>query len=598
MHGLLALLLAVSSPSHPAPLTTVAEQSGWTRTGRYDEVRALCAAFPKAFPGKVRCESFGTTPEGRPMLALIASANGVLDPASAKRAHRPVMLWQGGIHAGEIDGKDAGFWLLRDLLQGKAVPHALEKVTVVFVPVFNIDGHERFSANNRPNQRGPEEMGFRTTAQNYNLNRDYTKVDSPEMAAMLRLLDAWDPILYVDLHVTDGAQFQHDVSVTMNAGNAGAKPMRELNDRIEAAVISELTAEGHLPLDFYPSFVKEDDPASGFARGVAPARFQNTYWVLRNRFAMLVETHSWKDYPTRVKTTRDVLVSLLTHLSNEAPEWLAAAAAADKADQDPSSREVALLWENGDKVKTIDFQGYAYVREKSEISGQTWIHYDETKPQVWKIPLKDNVVPAIVVQTPEAGYLVPAAHAGWLGEKLALHGFKFQKLTKPVLGAQVEAFRATGKTLKESSFEGHVPVILKGTWHEETEDLPAGSLFVPANQPGRALLAQLLEPVAPDSFAAWGFFDTAFEFKDGMEAYVNESEARKMLAQSPALKAEFEQKLATDAAFAKDPQARLRFFAERHPSWDSRYNLYPVFRMAKAPAGLEVRTARPKTAQR
>src|SRR4051812_46440040 len=182
---ILALILAAA-----APLTTVAEESGWVRTGRYDEVERLCAEFPKRYPGKVKCERFGTTPQGRPMLALIASADGVLTPEKARAKKRPVVLFQGGIHAGEIDGKDAGFWLLRDVLDGKELEGVLGKLTAVFVPVFNVDGHERFGPNNRPNQVGPKEMGWRVNAQNLNLNRDYAKSDTPEMAAMLRLMDA------------------------------------------------------------------------------------------------------------------------------------------------------------------------------------------------------------------------------------------------------------------------------------------------------------------------------------------------------------------------------------------------------------------------
>ncbi|HEY1086205.1 MAG TPA: M14 family zinc carboxypeptidase, partial [Archangium sp.] len=134
---LLALLTAAP------PLTTVAEESGWLRTGRYEEVERLCAAFPKRYPGKVKCERFGVTPLGRPMLMLVASADGVFTPEQARAKKRPVLLVQGGIHAGEIDGKDAGFWLLRELLEGKVAPKSLSAVTLVFVPVFNVDGHER-----------------------------------------------------------------------------------------------------------------------------------------------------------------------------------------------------------------------------------------------------------------------------------------------------------------------------------------------------------------------------------------------------------------------------------------------------------------------
>ena len=207
-------LLAVHGIAYSAErnmLQTIAEQSGFKKTGRYEEVERLCAAFAKTYPDAVRCEEFGRTPEGRPMLGLIASRSGALTPDVARQRGLPVVLAQGGIHAGEIEGKDAGFLALRELLEEKAAPGTLKSFVLVFVPVLNVDGHERFGRWNRPNQNGPEEMGWRTTAQNLNLNRDYTKLDAPETRAILRLLDAWDPILYVDLHTTDGAQFEHDV---------------------------------------------------------------------------------------------------------------------------------------------------------------------------------------------------------------------------------------------------------------------------------------------------------------------------------------------------------------------------------------------------
>ena len=138
----------------------------------------------------------------------------------------------------------------------------------MFVPVYNVDGHERFGKNQRPNQVGPEEMGWRVTAQNYNLNRDYTKADAPETRAMLALLDRWMPLLYLDLHVTDGAEFEHDVSVTFEPLHAGAENLRPLGQAMQTALFEKLTAQGHLPLGFYPSFRDGDDPASGFAVGV------------------------------------------------------------------------------------------------------------------------------------------------------------------------------------------------------------------------------------------------------------------------------------------------------------------------------------------
>src|SRR5215472_18642723 len=257
MIAILPLLTAAVAPN--AHLTTVAERSGWTQTGRYEEVIQLCAAFQKAYQKKARCKKFGTTPEGRPMLALVASSDGAFDALSARRKGRPVVLLQGGIHAGEIDGKDAGFWLLRELLENKAAPGALSKVTVVFVPVFNVDGHERFGPYNRPNQNGPKEMGWRVTAQNLNLNRDYAKADAPEMVAMLKLMDEWDPILLADLHVTNGAKFEPDVAVLVEPIHWGPEPLRSEARGARDALFQKLEGQGHLPLSFYAAFVRDDD---------------------------------------------------------------------------------------------------------------------------------------------------------------------------------------------------------------------------------------------------------------------------------------------------------------------------------------------------
>src|SRR5678815_2748072 len=241
---------APRAPAHPE-LRTVAEQSNNLRTGRYDEIERLCPAYQQTWPKQVRCFEFGRTPEGRPMLALVASTDGVLDAAAAHRAQRPIVLMQGGIHAGEIDGKDAGFFALREMLDGTAASGALAATTFVFVPVFNVDGHERVGRWNRPNQVGPEEMGWRTTSQNFNLNRDYVKADAPEMQAMLRLLDEWDPLLYVDLHVTDGAQFEHDVSYNVAPTLAGDPDLQRTAVALRDELMQRIRASGSLPLDFY-----------------------------------------------------------------------------------------------------------------------------------------------------------------------------------------------------------------------------------------------------------------------------------------------------------------------------------------------------------
>ena len=591
---LLALLsvvfLLVALPGGAAPaaeesLRTVAENSDFVRTGRYDEVEQLCRGYEHTWPDTVKCNDFGRTPEGRNMKVLVVSRSGALTPEEAQRRGLPVLLLQGCIHGGESDGKDAGFWALQELLRD---PGALQSLVLVFVPVFNVDGHERFGRWNRPNQVGPEEMGWRATAQNFNLNRDYMKADAPEMRAMLRLLNAWDPVLYVDMHVTDGANFQPDISNTIDpvyAGDGGLHPIAQ-------ALVTELNAKiarlGSHPLDFYPEFVEMDNPDSGFAQSIYSPRFSTAYWGLHNRFALLVETHSWKTYKTRVRVTHNIIMTLVDMMTREGPQWRAVTAEADARARQLGGQPVNLDFENGPHIRTIDFPGYAYTRRHSDISGAIATYYDATKPAVWHVPLHDTIVPKTTVQAPRGGYIVTAANADWMAEELELHGVRFQKLAGTIAlersGALgLETFRARKVTYSKETFEGHTTLSLDGAWATEKRTVPAGSLFVPIAQANSRVAVALLEPAAPDSLVAWGFFNTAFEAKEYMEPYVEEQVAQDMLAHDPQVAAEFKKRLVEDPRFAASPEERLDFFYQRSPAWDERLNLYPVYRVAGVP---------------
>jgi hypothetical protein len=571
-----ALLVALTllSPARALPsLTTTAEESGWKRTGRYDEVVRLCHDFARAHP-KVRCETFGQSVEHRPMLALTLGERG-----------RPTVVLQGGIHAGEIDGKDAGFLVLRELLAATAPDGIdLRKIRIVFVPVFNVDGHERFGAHNRPNQNGPEENGWRTTAQNLNLNRDYVKVETPEMRAMLALLTREDPIVYTDLHVTDGADFQHDIAVLVAPAAAVSDAPRDLSaaaTALRAAIRDRLTATKHLPLvDFYPALLKNDDPGAGFAMMVSTPRFSDAYWAAHNRLGVLVETHSWKDYATRVRATHDAILAVLRELCAHGAEWQKAARAADA--ESLAGKPLALGWRvDPTKKRTIDFLGYAYKRSTSPVSTVTRVQYDRTRPEVWHIPLFDSLVPTATTTLPRAGWFVPRAYAALVAQKLEPHGIRFRDLGTAARTLPVERFRADDIKRRAETFEGRPTITVKGSWAKESRTFTAGGLFIPVEQPRARLAAQLLEPEAPDSLTSWGYFNPVFEQKEYMEDYVLEAAAEKMLT-DPAVQAEWNQRL-KDPAFAKSPHERLEFFYKKHPSWDQQLGVVPVYRLNDAP---------------
>jgi plasmid stabilization system protein ParE len=198
------------------------------------------------------------------------------------------------------------------------------------------------------------------------------------------------------------------------------------------------------------------------------------------------------------------------------------------------------------------------------------------------VDLYERLVPAASATAPGAGYLIPAAQVPVVKPKLALHGLRFEAIPA-ARAASVLAFRAEAVKLAAAPYEGRVGAELTGAWRPERRDVPAGSLFVPIDQPGAPLLLQLFEPTSNESLAAWGFFHAAFEQKEYMEHYIAEEEARSMLARDPKLRREFEAALAKDPAMAKSPSARLKFFYRRHPAWDERVNLYPILRLDRRP---------------
>jgi hypothetical protein len=392
-------------------------------------------------------------------------ARRAFTPEAVRKANLPVTLIQGGIHAGEIDGKDAGFLACARSSKETAAAGALDRQVLLFVPVFNVDGHERFAKWNRPNQRGPVEMGWRTTAQNFNLNRDYVKADAPEMQAMLALVNAWDPLTYVDLHVTDGAMFQHDVSIQVEPVYSGDPEFRKAGLALRTNVIADITQAGLDRRSPITCRSKTDDPTSGFVDGVSDPRFSTGYFQLRNRMAMLVETHSWKDYPTRVRITHNAIVSVLKQVAPTAWNGCRRPHAADARAARIAGQPVVLTTRPRTRRRWSTSRAMPTPARHVRRVGHADDALRRNKPQVWHVPLRDEVVADLQVQAPGAGYVVPAAWALVAPSSPARH--RFRKLDKVIAAAQVETFRADKASFGATSFESHQRLTVEGSWKPE-----------------------------------------------------------------------------------------------------------------------------------
>lgn len=236
-----------------------------------------------------------------------------------------------------------------------------------------------------------------------------------------------------------------------------------------------------------------------------------------------------------------------------------------------------------ESAETIEFRGYAYKREPSAVSGALATTYDPTTPQIWTVPYRDRVTASLVVPAPRGGYAVPAGYAEAIGAKLDYHGIAFTVLSAARRFERAQVFRASRAQFSAAPFEGRMRAALEGSWGDEAIELGAGSMIVPIAQSRARLVMALLEPQAPDSFAAWGFFNACFEQKEQVEPHVAETIAREIFASDERARAEFNQRLSEDPAFAGSPNARLEFFLRRHPSWDEHYMRYPVVRLESAP---------------
>src|SRR5262245_13126740 len=168
--------------SIPRIWLTRAERSLWKQTSDYEEMMRYCRSL-EAGSRWVKLETIGRTGQGRDLPMLILSKDRAFTPEAARATGKPIVLIQNGIHAGEIEGKDASLMLLRDLAALHRKDALLDSVIVLVVPLFSTDAAERRSHWNRINQNGPDEMGWRHTPIGLNLNRDYMKLDAPEMRA-------------------------------------------------------------------------------------------------------------------------------------------------------------------------------------------------------------------------------------------------------------------------------------------------------------------------------------------------------------------------------------------------------------------------------
>ncbi|MCF8506238.1 MAG: M14 family metallopeptidase [Caulobacter sp.] len=535
----------------------------------YADTRAWFDRLDKASK-LIRLEQFGVSPEGRPIYAVIASKDGkAFDPA------KPVLMVQAGIHPGEIDGKDAGMMLLRDIaFYGK--DGLLDRVNLILIPILSVDGHERSGPYSRPNQRGPRIQGWRNTSTNQNLNRDYMKLDQPEMQAVRALIVKYRPDLYVDVHVTDGIDYQYDVTYGYNGEDGGWSRSPAIAGWLDAAfkpaINAALEGQGHIPGELVFA-IDDRDPKKGLSDGGLGERFSNGWGSAAHVPTILIENHSLKPHEQRVLGTYVFLEAALRLLAEQGGD-LRTAIGKDRAlrPTDIPANFVAV----DQPTATRAFKGILFERYDSAASGGSEIRWlGKPDPEPWLMPFYTSR-PTLTLKRP-AAYWIPGYRKDLI-ERLKIHGVAMETVTAPRT-VSVEMLRLKAPKVAPRTNEGHVQITVETVTPERRDwTWSPGSVRVSTDQPLGDVVVLLLEPQSSESFFAWGMIPEVLNRVEYIEGYAVAPLADRMLAADPALKAAFDAKLASDPAFAASPDARLGWFYERTPYFDDRYLLYPVGR--------------------
>ncbi len=557
---------------------TKLEKSNYLETVSYEE----CISFSKklaAFSPMTHYQEIGFSPQQRAIPLLIIDKDGFTNVQDIKKAGRLIIFIQAGIHAGEPDGTDAGFLLLRDMLIHHKNLDLLNHLSILFIPSLNVDGLARMSPYNRINQNGPKEMGWRTNGNNLNLNRDYMKADSPEMRAVLGVFTEYLPDLFIDCHTTDGADYQYVATYAVETFGNMDDGLTDWTKNVYEPYLVEQMNKKNSPIFPYVTFKNWHDPRSGLIRRAGTPMTSHGYFALQNRVGLLIETHMLKPYKPRVFATYDLLIAsmeimtkhgkALRELNNQADLLLSS--------YKYSPKEITVKYEvNMMDTLKVDFLGVEYDVVKSDLTGGDWFQYSDIKT-TFNLNLFEKQKPKERVELPLA-YIIPVEWQA-VQDVMRAHGIEYL-ITDKKHKVFIESYKFSEQKWQNKSFEGRQGLTSFNMEKEKREtEYEAGAMLIPVRQRTLKILVYLLEPKADNSLVSWGFFNSTMERKEYAETYVMEKMAREMIAENPDLLIEFNKWRAENPELAKNQWLQTMWFFEKTPYWDQKKDIYPVGRI-------------------
>ncbi len=549
------------------------ETSKGEETATYDEAIEFYMELAREFP-EINIQTTGETDSGYPL--HIVTFNSEADFNFQKLAEsKTIILINNGIHPGESDGIDATMMLYRDLAQENIPPP--EDAILVTIPIYNVGGALNRSAKTRVNQNGPENYGFRGNALNYDLNRDFIKCDSKNAKTFVQIFHLVQPDIFVDNHVSNGADYQYTLSHLFTQHNKLGKEMGGFLEEEFIPSMEKNMAEAEWPVTPFVN-IYNVPPDNGFTQFLDHPRYSTGYAALWNTFGLMIEGHMLKPYEERVKATYEFLRQLVNFSQSKHERIKSLRTSAATRYQDWSF--YPIRWElDSTKSRKLQFMGYRADTLISEVTGMDRLKYNRDFPFTKEIPYYNNYIPVDSVEIPSA-YLVGKEWRSVM-ELLDLNGIEYYTIEQDTV-MEVESYRIVDFQTSTYPYEGHYPHF---DTHVEKElvtlSFSAGEFIIPTDQKGIRYLLETLEPVATDSFFNWNFFDTILQQKEGFSAYVFEDLAIQLLESNKTLRDSFELHKERDQIFQNDWHAQLQWIYERSEYYESAHRQYPVYRMLK-----------------
>lgn len=494
------VLALAAADDTDAALRTVAEKSGYKATARYDEVVSLLDRLAGISP-LARKTDLGRSEEGRVIPALIIADPPVSTPEEAARCtsggEKLLVLAIGNIHAGEVDGKEALPMVARELLRTPRHP-LLKDLIVVVAPIYNCDGNERVSRDNRPGQIGPEEgMGRRENAGGLDLNRDFVKLSASETRGLVGFLNSWDPAIFIDTHTTNGSYHRYVITYEgPKAPTGDAELIGYVRETMLPTIQRDMRAKYGVPSFVYGDFNGEHTRWETYP---AHARYGTSYVGLRGRISILSEGYSYASYETRVLGTRDFVKSVLEYAAAHKREISELLRAVDQRAGAGLPAQVALR--SRPTAAPAKAVAAGFVEEKRD--GRA---VSTGAPRDYDVTMMTHYEPTLRVAR-AWGYAIPADQTKVLA-RLAQHGIRSTTLARAAEAA-VEVYRIQKIERAERAFQDVRLVTVEAESRRAQRTLPAGTVLVETAQPLGNLAAYLLEPMCEDGLTTWGFFDDA-----------------------------------------------------------------------------------------